>query len=240
MTERAVSNTSSRPQNRVRNRLTPLAMGYQPSLASVSRSTGAGRSSSSRVPSSMTDRSAAKASSARVPVKHEPGSISAIKDRDDTSSRLSTRPQQSRISRAKPLIGRPKPVVEREHLLGAAAPLRRGHPRPQLGLVEPQVEDGVVQLERRCQQPSLSAAADASASAVSGCGVRGPATSNRATPFARSNSTVTFSARTPASFRRGSMPRTPGAPSRAGPVGPTEPAASASARKNGPAPRTGD
>ena len=53
----------------------PFAIGYQPSLASVSRSVGGGAGRRRpRVPSSMNVRSAASASSASVPAKQLPGS----------------------------------------------------------------------------------------------------------------------------------------------------------------------
>ena len=47
--------------------------------------------SPSRVPASMYERSAASASSSSVPAKHEPGSISAKRERDVTSSRFRVR-----------------------------------------------------------------------------------------------------------------------------------------------------
>ncbi len=66
-------------------------MGYAPKF-SGDRCTRAGpRLSPSRVPANITERSAANSSSASVPAKQLPGSISAIRLRDVMSMRFSTR-----------------------------------------------------------------------------------------------------------------------------------------------------
>ena len=76
------------PQKRVARRLRPLAIGQASVVdgAEMERLAPA-RSLSSRCPSSMKERSAARASSASVPAKQLPGSIRATSVRAETSSR---------------------------------------------------------------------------------------------------------------------------------------------------------
>src|SRR5262249_26544009 len=88
----ATADSSS--QNRVRKRDRPLAVGYQPSLASESVTVAGGSPASS-----MNERSEASSSSASVPAKHEPGSTRAISDLAVRSSRDSTRAHSRRTSR---------------------------------------------------------------------------------------------------------------------------------------------
>ena len=74
-----------------------MTIGYQPKFASVSVIFGAFCGSSGSI--SMYARSAAKASSASVPTKHEPGSTSANSVREETSSRASVRRSMPIVSR---------------------------------------------------------------------------------------------------------------------------------------------
>ena len=83
----AVEGLVVRPRTAVASRLRPLAIGNQPSFAAVRRRCAAGRSVGV-VPSSMNDRSAARASSASRPAKQLPGSISATRVRAERSRRF--------------------------------------------------------------------------------------------------------------------------------------------------------
>ena len=117
--------SSTRPgssRNRLASRLSPLtASDRRRSSSPVSRTAAGGAASPSRAPSSMYERSAARASSSRVPVKQEPGSISAKIERDDTSSRFSVRLQ------IEPDLAH-EPVAPRARGARGRAP-RRGRPR---------------------------------------------------------------------------------------------------------------
>ncbi len=84
------------------SRVSPLPIGSGPTFIgpTVTAAGAAPGSMSSKTPDSMYERSAARASSSSDPAKQEPGSISAISDREVTSSRLSVRLRYSTISRA--------------------------------------------------------------------------------------------------------------------------------------------
>ena len=83
-----------------------------------------------------------------------PGSTRATSVRADTSRRLSVRAQYSRTSRV-------EPVVVGEDGLGGGDGVgvarRAQHPRAELGLVEAQPQDGVVELAHGGQHPRLGA-----------------------------------------------------------------------------------
>ena len=98
----------------------------------------------------MKERSQAKAISASVPAKQLPGSISATSEREVTSMRFNVRFQLSQD-----LAHQPVALVGLEERVVGAAPgriaLRLEDPDADLGLVEAQVQDGIVQLARRAR-----------------------------------------------------------------------------------------
>ena len=140
--DRARARSSSRPQNRVARRDNPFAIGYQPSFTSV-RSNDVSPSSSSSV------RSAASASSASVPAKQLSGVINAIKRARRLIEALEgAAPEQAHFAR--------QPAVATDLVIGCDDPLGVAfgaqHPRARVGLVEAQVEDGVVELAARFER----------------------------------------------------------------------------------------
>ena len=129
MVLRAAARSSSRPQNRVASRLSPLPIGNQPSLASVRRMVAGGWSSSSRLPSSMNERSAARASSASSPTKQLPGSIEG-----DERARRHVEALERAGPVAPQLVDQPVLGVRAEQVLGGEhrSSVAGGvqHPRP--------------------------------------------------------------------------------------------------------------
>ena len=142
---RAAATASGAPRKRVASRVNPLPIGYAPKLPAPRRSVAGALPSA---PACIRQRSAAKASSASVPAKQLPGSINATRLREETSSRFSTRRQNSRISRASqssPAIAASAPATS------AGSPSVRSTQSPSSG-----------SLTRRCRIASSSARAAAS------------------------------------------------------------------------------
>ena len=114
------------------------------------------RLSPSRVPISISERSAAKASSASVPAKHEPGSISAMKlRRRDVEALEHALEVVADLAHQPVAVGLGEEVVVIEHGLRVAVGAQQHDADGRL--VGAQMQDGVFQFARHRERPELGA-----------------------------------------------------------------------------------
>ena len=115
------------------------------------------RLSPARVPENIKARSAAKTSSARLPAKQLPGSISVNRLRAVRSMRLNTRFSIQPDFAHEPVIAHARRAMHRRPSTAAGSPSAAEHDDAEFGLVEAQMQDRVVELARHRERPEIGA-----------------------------------------------------------------------------------